>query len=139
MRRIRIAILAFILALGLCSCKNREMDAYYANRENYVSAGGSVDFLNYDEDFATLYIGFSDVSPTFDDTCFKLTGDNLKVARENGIDEKLTIGTSVTFVSAPKYYGDGYVFPMIALSIGDDCLLDADAGFENYLSERNMK
>ncbi len=130
------ALLTVLPIIFLCSCKDRAMDEYYANRDNYISASGTVDFLNYDENFTTLYIGFSDLSPAFDDTCFKITGDNLKIVRENGIDEKLTIGTNVTFVSAPKYYGDGYVFPIVALRLGGDELLNADVGFENYVSER---
>lgn len=134
-----IVLLALVLTFGLCSCKSMAMNEYYANRDNYVSASGTVDFLNYNEDSTTLYIGFSEVSPVFADTCFKITGDNLKIARKNGIDEKLTTGTSVTFVSAPKYYGDGYVFPMIAISIRNDCVLDADVGFNNYISELNCQ
>ena len=39
----------------------------------------------------------------------------------------------MNFVSAPEYFGDGYVMPIVSLSIGDTCYLEFDEGLNNLL------
>ena len=41
--------------------------------------------------------------------------------------------TKVTFVTAQGYYGDGYVMPIVELSVGEDKLLDFESGHCNLL------
>ncbi len=52
--------------------------------------------------------------------------------QSHGIDEKLKIGNSIEFVTAPKYFGDGYVMPIVAISVDGEALLSFDEGFENF-------
>ena len=106
---------------------------YYSQKENYIDATGTVVFINYNEDATVLHLAFSDLSYRFDDTCFKLVGENLRIAQENGIDNKLILGEQITFKTAPRYFGDGYVMPIVAIYIGEECLLDFETGYNNLL------
>lgn len=36
-------------------------------------------------------------------------------------------------ISHPRYLGDGYVFPVVGLSVGDIVLLDFEEGYKNLL------
>ena len=78
-------------------------------------------------------MGFSDLNPRFDDDSFKIVGDNLLIAQNNGVDKKIRIGDRVDFITAPRYFGDGYVFPIVGLSINNDELLNFEDGFYNLL------
>lgn len=112
----------------------RKMKDYYSQESNYVNATGIVTHIAYDEDEPALYLGFSDLNPEFDDINFKIVGDNLSIVQENGIDEKIEIGDRIDFVSAPRYFGDGYVMPIVEISVNEEKLLDFDKGFENLLN-----
>lgn len=129
-------ILCLVVTL-FSACDKKKMLAYYTEKENYLDATGTVTFINYDEDSAALYIAFSDLSYAFDDTCFKFVGENLKVVQDKGIDEKLALGKQITFTTAPRYFGDGYVMPIVALYIDGECLLDFETGYANLLDWLN--
>ena len=132
MKRSKItAVLAMLLcAVSLVSCTTSVID-YYEEKENYVTATGVVSYIHLDED--GLYIGFSQMDYPFDDDTFKIVGENLKIVQQNGIQEKLKLGDTVTIVTAPKYFGDGYVMPIVAISIDGEALLNFEQGYENLL------
>jgi len=128
----RITIACIMLAF-LCSCNSSEVMKYYSQRENYISVMGTVSNIKYNEDFTALYVDFSELSPNLDDTCFKIVGENLEIVQTNKIDDKLKTGAQITFITAPKYFGDGYVMPIVAISIGGENFLDFEEGYKNLL------
>ena len=78
--------------------------------------------------------GFSDISEGFSYTeTFKIVGENLAVVKQNGIDEKLEIGKTMEFVTAPGGWGDGYVYPIVEISVDGETLLGFEEGFPNFL------
>ena len=123
-----------IMFVFLCSCQSPDKIKYYSQKENYVSVTGTVSNIKYDEDLKALYIEFLELSVSFDDTCFKIVGENLKIAQVNGINDKLTVGEQVSFITAPKYFGDGYVMPIVSISINGECLLEFEEGYKNLLN-----
>lgn len=133
-RKSAIVLLALCVLLVLSAYDSGKMQDYYSQRENYINASGTIIRIAYNEDATALYIDFSELTPDFDDTCFKIVGDNLQTVRDNGIDEKLKPGDRVDFVTAPRYFGDGYVMPIVAVSIDGDCLLEFEDGFEGLLA-----
>ena len=121
-----------ILHLFLMSaCDSPEMKGYYLQKDHYIEATGTIIHIKYNENQDELYLGFSDLEPTFDDVDFKIVGDNLSVVQQNGIDEKIELGTSVEFITAPRYFGDGYVMPIVGLTVDGEELLSFDEGYEN--------
>lgn len=127
---ILIVICAFVL-LSACDSKNK-LD-YYSQKDNYVNVVGTVTYIHYNEHYDALYFNFSDLNQKFDDSCFKIVGDNLSIALDNGIDQKIGVGSQVEFITAPKYFGDGYVMPIVSISVEGEVLLKFEEGFSNLL------
>ena len=121
------------LLIFLTSCTAGKMKDYYAQKSNYVNATGIVTHVSYNEDRSALYFGFSDLNPQFDDNSFKIVGDNLSIVQQNGIDEKIEIGDQVNFITAARYFGDGYVMPIVEISVNEEELLSFEDGFSNLL------
>lgn len=114
-----------------CNYMQNEMVKYYSNIENYVEATGIISYVNFDEENKTLYLGFEDLSEKFDDNCFKITGSNYFVVVEHR--ELFQVGKKTFFITAPKYYGNGYVMPIVSITIDDCCLLEYEIGFTNFI------
>ena len=126
-------IIITTVCILLCSCNSSKIIEYYSQKENYISVTGTVTSMKYNEDDTVLYVDFSELSSVFDDTCFKIVGENLEIVNANKIADKLKIGEQVTFITAPKYFGDGYVIPIVAISINGENLLDFEEGYGNLL------
>ena len=127
-----ITVMCFILAFS-CSCNLNGKKQYYSEKENYISITGTITEIKYNEDSTALYISFSDLSSVLDDVSFKIVGDNLQIVQNNGIDSKLRTGDKINFITAPKYFGDGYVMPIVAISVNGENLLDFEEGYANLL------
>lgn len=130
----KIITTACIMLIFLCSCDSHEKIKYYSQKENYISVIGTVSNIKYNENSAALYVDFSELSPVLDDTCFKIVGENLEILKTKKIDDKLRIGEQITFITAPKYFGDGYIMPIVAIAICGESLLDFDEGYNNLLN-----
>lgn len=133
MKRSISIMVIIILLFSLTSCYNQQELEYYSNADNYVTATGEVIHIEYSEDGNSLYLAFSELSPSFDDINFKIVGKNLKIVQANGIDKKLSIGEEVSFITAPEYFGDGYVMPIVAITVDAEVLLEFEQGYENFL------
>ncbi len=129
-------IIFFCIILAcFCSCISSEQYIeYYSQKENYIRVTGTVSHIKYNDENTVLFIGFEELSPALDDVSFKIVGDNLRIVQDNKIDEKLELGEQITFVTAPKYFGDGYVMPIVAMSINGETLLEFEEGYENLLN-----
>lgn len=133
MKKIVLLILSVTLVLGLClsSCASKELSKYYSEKDNYIEVTGIISDISYNEDSSAIYLSFSELDPKLDDVCFKIAGKNLQIVQNNGIDEKIKVGDTLDFVTAPKYFGDGYVMPIAAVSLGDEEILEFEEGFNN--------
>ena len=40
----------------------------------------------------------------------------------------------VVFITAPRHFGDGYVMPIVAISINGESLLDFNDGYANLMN-----
>lgn len=136
---IQKAFLMVILCLValLRSCHVERMREYYSQKANYVESTGIVTHMVYNEDGSSLVLIFSDLSAKFSDNSFKIVGENLSLVEERGIAHKVEIGDEVSFISAPKYFGDGYVMPIVALEVDGETLLEFEEGFENLMERLN--
>ena len=121
-------IATMLLLLCLVGCQSED---YYADESNYITAVGTVCHIRYTDDGEELYLGISGLGSEFADVNFRIIGDGLTVAQGRGIDGKLQIGDEVTFISAPSYFGDGYVVPLAALTVHGETLVEFGEGFES--------
>ena len=131
-KNIIIISIFVMLCVSLCSCQS--MRKYYLQKENYISVTGTVASIKYDVDATTLYVSFSKLSPTLDDIGFEIVGENLNIVQARGIDKKLKIGEQITFITAPKYFGDGYIMPIVSITINGETLLEFEDGYENFMA-----
>lgn len=132
MKRLML-LLVLCITVFLSSCTLDEKVAYYSESGNYITATGTVTHIKYDENKDILYLGFEELTPGFSDNAFKIVGKNLLTAQENGIDEKLKIGKQIEFISAPRYFGDGYVMPIVEITVDGEVLLAFEQGYRFWL------
>lgn len=123
-----------MMLVFLCSCRSTPKIKYYSQKEHYITVTGTVSDIKYDESNKALYVEFFNLSPALDDTCFKIVGENLEIVRTNKIDDKLKKGEQITFITAPKYFGDGYVMPIVSISTQEETLLEFEEGYKNLLN-----
>ena len=140
MKKILVILLAAIIPLALCSCaifaiKELNEYSYYSDVSNYESIRATVDEIHYKDDESRIIINVSDIeAPSTYDSSFRIKGANYNVVIENGIMDKLAEGDEIEIVSAPAYFGDGYIYPIVSLTVGDEELLSFDVGVENLKS-----
>ena len=129
--------LAVTIVLGVIflinSCYTKREVRYYTQLDNYTNAIGTVSFMKYNEDNTGLYLAFSDLEPRFSSLVFKIVGESLVIVQNNGIDEKVKVGSQVSISFAPKVFGDGYVIPLVSISANEEELLSFDEGYSNLL------
>ena len=83
-----VLILCFTVFLSACDTTSQKV-RYYSDRSNYVDATGTIDYIAYEDNYTILYLGFSELTPKFDDETFKIVGDNLSIVLEKGINQKI--------------------------------------------------
>lgn len=133
-RQSAILLLLLVILLLTTSCFRISMVPYYKDKANYQTYEGTLTEIFYHEvgKQTLLYLVIEDQQPSLSDRTFSLERENMTLAVENGIDE-LEPGTKVSFVTAPKYYGDGYVMPLVGLSANGITYLDAEIGIDNWI------
>lgn len=132
-KRIILVITLLCTIVFFTSCTTRKMKDYYSQKDNYITATGTISHIAYSEDNTALCLGFSELTPTFDDTDFEVVGENLLITQRNGIDTKIKVGDQVDFITAPRYFYDGYIMPIVSISVNGECLLEFEEGYANLL------
>lgn len=137
-KRIAATAIVCMLLVFLCSCmlsyRSREI-LYYSQEENYISITATMINAKYSEQFPDrLIVNLTEMSTTLDDNCFKIVGENLRIVEASEAFDKLQPGQQITIITAPRYFGDGYIYPIVGLSIDGQTLLEFDEGYQNFLS-----
>ena len=76
-------------------------------------------------------IALDTTNPKLDGNLFVLDGSNLIIVQNNGIDSLLQVGDEIELITAPKYFWDGYEYPIDALESNGIVFLDFATGFNN--------
>lgn len=134
-------VIRVICMLGLLSvilsamgCYQGKEKAYYSDKNNYISGEAIVDKIIYDEENHRLFLWLSEIDESYQDSTFKIEGNNVDLLMQSALFREISVGSRITFVSAPRYFGDGYCMPIVALSYNDVILLSFDEGYENLMS-----
>ncbi len=125
-----VSVLCMVIALA--GCDKSEKQEYYKDKSNYITVNGTVESV-YSYNNEALLISFSYLDHKFSASCFQICGKNLPIVQEKGIDYKLKAGDSVVFTTAPGFFGDGYIMPIVAITVDGEELLSFDEGYENLL------
>lgn len=128
--------LIIALILSICGCggvaKSVEKE-YYMDVNNYITEEAVVDSITYDKKIE--YIGFrlSEINDEYQGERFIIQGKNLDIVLANGILEKIEPNSVVEFTSAPAFFGNGYLMPIVQLSVNGEILLSFEEGYANLL------
>lgn len=133
---------ALVLSLSSCSLimaitvqDRAEKREYYSDTENFgIYTGELVGYtLNSDDEQVVLHVKGWDVEyPEYVDS-FMIEGESYKtidIAIRMG---ELKQGDNITFVSATRIFGNGYMPPMVALRVGERSLLDLEQGYKSFM------
>ena len=132
-RKIIWLLLVIGMVFSLGGCYHAREKAYYSDKNNFLSGEAVVDNIIFDEKNDCLYFWLSDLDDVYQDYTFKVAGKNVDILLESSLFEKVQIGSKITFSSAPRYFGDGYCMPIVALSCDGEVLLPFEVGHENLM------
>lgn len=102
---------------------------YYSIESNYITVTGTVKFINREE--SAVYFACNNLSHCVYDCNFELTGANYREAVNNGLWQKLECGEQIEIVIPKLFYGNGYVYPVAAISIDGVEYLSFEEGLRN--------
>ena len=122
-----------VLVCLLCGCYEAQERRYYSDTSNFMVDTATVDNIIYNDESQYIYLWLSDYDRAFSDPTLGLFGENANVVLRNGILDKLETGDEITFAAAPEYFGDGYVVPIVAITVDAEELLSFDEGYENLM------
>ena len=103
---------------------------YYADDNNYDRFECKVRSYDVYED--AVYISFEHSQSNYYDR-FRICGKNFDLAMENGLSEILQENAVFTISSAAAYLGDGWVYPIVALSCHGDEMIPYSEGKQNFV------
>ena len=110
-----------------------EEEKYYKNVDNFMTEEAVVKNIIYNKEDKRLVLWLDEIHEDYQTGGFIIKGKNLNLVLERGILEKLEIGDEITFTSAPKYFGDGYMMPIVAISVNGEELLSFEEGHKNLM------
>lgn len=132
--RYQIGILLLVLMIiNLMSCRRQKELEYYSEKNNFISVTAEICYVKYDTENSVLYLAFSNLPEEFSDDHFKIIHKNLEIIKKNNGEKAFEIGNEITFITAPRYFGDGYIMPIISVSVGEEVLLEFEEGYKNFM------
>ena len=132
--RVRFVNIIIIIILFLISgCYRNKEKLYYLDVSNFIKEEATVDNVLYDEENKSIYFWLSNIDDVYQDSTFIVDGDNVNVLLQYDIINRIMIGDTITFSSAPRYFGDGYCMPIIELIHNNEELLSFDEGHKNLM------
>lgn len=125
-------VLLLAMLVSITGCFRYREKIYYSDKENFISATGTVTHMKSNDKAKKFFIAFSDLSARFEDNNFYISYEDLQLIRDD-IWNLVHIGDSIEFVSAPKVFGDGYTLPIVSLTVNGEVLLDFETGWKNLM------
>jgi len=135
-KRIVLLLLVCGVVWGINFLFEVRRENYYKEQDNYIVAKGYIESFHYSEENEAYYFILKpDWSPQkkSGDPNFKVIGNGVVILKERNIETVLEQGSSIEFSYAPKYFGDGYIRPMVSLKVGDQVLLTFEDGYRGLL------
>lgn len=129
-------VVMIVLLLALVGCggvaKSIEKE-YYMEVNNYITEEAIVYAIDYHENLGYISFGLTGISTEYQGNNFIIRGKSFDKVIENDILGKIKTNDIIEFTSAPAYFGNGYVMPIVQLSIDGETLLSFEEGYANLL------
>ena len=130
---IALIAICFVMVYSLLGCYRQRERKYYSDKSNYITCEAVVKNIFLSEDKATVYLWLNPMLDVYSDTTFKIVGKSAEVFINNGGFQIIAQGDTIEFTSAPRYFGDGYVMPIVAVYCDGCILLDFESGYNNLM------
>ena len=137
-RKCIILMQLMVLICILSGCMKKREIEYYLDTSNYITEEAVVEDIIYEEHEYILF-ALSQIDDSYQTTHFIIEGDSVETVIKNGIFDKVKIGDEITYTSAPRFFGNGYDMPIVALCVGADEILGFEEGYENLLRNYGVK
>ena len=133
-KSLTLVLIPTILVVSITGCFRYKEKVYYSDKENFISATGTVTLMKSYDKTQELFIAFSDLSNHFEDNSFCISYENSQSIKGN-IWDLVHLGDTIEFVSAPKVFGDGYSLPIVSLTVNGKVILDFETGWKNLMKK----
>lgn len=117
----------FIVSCDYNAPLRKKMLEYYSDDNNYVELQGVV--ISPEND-----CGYMEIDILTESHVFPLNAQTGYGEFESGLIYNLTPGDKITLVSAPMYFYNGHVLPVMALKKDDVVILTFEDGKSSYLA-----
>lgn len=124
----------WLLFSGIELLGNIQEYQYYAQEGNFVEVTGEVGHLSWNEEDERALFSLTELPEGFSDVDFDLEEDNFRIVADREGAAYLQVGATVTFMAAPRYFGNGYTVPAASLSVDGIELLSFEEGYKNLLN-----
>lgn len=128
-----VLLLVLIILFQLVGCSKKHEKEYYADINNFITEEAVVDNIIYNEAEEYIVFWLSEIDEAYECSDFIIEGNNVDLALQNGIFDKIEIGDVITYTSAPRIFGNGDFMPIIQISISGEELLNLDDGYKNLM------
>ena len=125
-------VLTFVISLS--GCYSTREKVYYADMSNFITEEATVDNIIYDEEHNYIVLWLSGIDPSYQSSAFIIRHENVTLAIDNGFFDEVRVGDTITYTSAPGYFGDGYFMPIVGISTKYIDILDAETGYQNLMN-----
>lgn len=133
--------LCFILTFSACGIYEqsyvvREKN-YYKEKRNFVTVEavfkGTED--NSRVNYLIIWTEKGQTTEIFSEWRFKFTEASSLRLKNASFLEEVVPGDTITFIAAPKYFGDGYLVPIVGISANGKTYLDFETGWRDLMEE----
>ena len=132
-KKYKLLSLVLIALFLLVGCSKMHEKKYYADINNFITDEAVVDNVIYNEKEGYIVLWLSEIDEAYQCSDFIIKGNNVDLVLENGILDKIEIGDTITYTSAPRIFGNGYFMPIIEISVSGEELLNVDDGYKNLM------
>ena len=105
---------------------------YYRSDENYVTVDAEVEGSAYSSKNATFSVWFPSFSRELgvppERLTFRILAANLPEEMFSALEDALRPSSRIRFRTAPRYFGDGYLVPIVAVETDGQTVLPEDVG-----------
>ena len=128
-------LLMLLTMTFLTGCVLPNEKAYYADSNHYIRSDAVVENIIYDEGDKEIVFWLQELDEAYVTSSFIIRGRSAELLLENDVFDKIKIGDTITFTSAPRIFGNGHFFPIVQLAVSGDELLSFEEGHQNLLAE----
>lgn len=135
-----LCIMVILSIAFLCACdfnaplRNKMVD-YYSKTENYSALKGKIASIKINSDAQEISIEIDILTPGHNFPLNSKTNHcEFVIVNYTEEEKSISVGDEIEFTSAPMYFYNGHVLPVVSLKVGDKEITTFGEGQVRYLS-----